>query len=411
MGQQVQDALDGEQRLRAVDRVWSSDRHTRERLDTIVRLARTLFDVPVAAVNLVGRDDVRPVASDGLDARALAREEAPCALVVRDDDELVVEDASAHPRLRDLATVSGDPHLRFYAALPIRPLGQTVGTLCMWSTEPRGLSPRDREIFQDLAAWAETEIELDQDASEAREVQRRLLPSAAPDVPGIGIGGRCVPARSIGGDLYDWRVVERPGETSVQVALADVMGKGLPAAITAAGLRAVLRGTARFNSLEAMMLRLSESLLDDPHEESVVAASPSTGPVFATLFAARVHEGGAFEWIDAGHGWACVVDPSGGFRELTAGELPLGIEAASSWTARRDRLEPGEALLVVSDGVLGEHPDLASLAGRLSTLCASSTTAQALVDGIVDLGVLSHGGRPHDDVTALAVVRPREGAI
>ncbi|QWC85520.1 SpoIIE family protein phosphatase [Nocardioidaceae bacterium] len=400
MGTQQPGILDDAQRLAAVEQARAIGDSTAQRLDALVRLARTLLDVPVAAVNLVGREDVRPLAVDGEDPWRVARDEGPCSLVVRDGREIVVDDAKQDPRLRDLAPVAGDPHLRFYAARPIRPSGHTIGTLCLWGREPRTLSTGDRRMFEDLTSWIETQLEVESGVEEAREVQAKLLPSRPPAIEGLSVAGRCLPTRAIGGDLYDWRLVQREQEELLQVGVVDVMGKGLSAAVTAAGLRAVLRGTARFSTLDDMLVRLSESLLTEAED-----LDDGLDPILATLFSARLHPDGRVWWVDAGHGLACILSRSGSVRILSSGEPALGVDQDVAWTVHEDRLGADDVLLIVSDGVVGPFSDLQAQSPQLASLWRDVDGPAALVDRVVDLGLLSSGGSHVDDITVLAVAR------
>lgn len=132
------------------------------RLDEIVTLARTLFDVPVALVSLVEQDRQVFAARNGLVACETSREVSFCSHALGSSDILVVPDALLDPRFSDNPLVVGDPFMRFYAGAPLRtPEGHDIGTLCVIDTRPRnGFSGRDRRALRDLAKLVLDQLEL-----------------------------------------------------------------------------------------------------------------------------------------------------------------------------------------------------------------------------------------------------------
>lgn len=334
-------------RVQEVRALHLLDTGPEERFDRIVRLTRRLFDVPVAAIQLVDADRLYAKSSHGLPGRELPRRGSLCTRVVDGGQVCVVPDLLDDPELRTHPLVTAEPGLRFYAGHPLRgPAGRVVGALYVSDTRPRTFDATERGLLADLAGWTETELALDAELDEAGQVQQALLPREAPAVAGYDIAGVCRPARSVGGDVYDWHLVQG----QVQVTLADVMGKGLGAALLAAGLRALLRGASRFNALDEAVTRAAAAM--DP---DLVGAG-----CFVTLWTARIDPlSHRLQYVDAGHGLATVVSPDGSSRRLAGEDLPLGVVTGGRWTAREDRLEVGETLVCCSDGVLDRLPTLA----------------------------------------------------
>ncbi len=369
-------------------------RPVEDRFDRVVRLAQELFHVPIVAINLVQDDEVHPLAVAGGTRSPIPSAVAFCSTTVRGEGQMLVADTARDARFSDNPLVTEDPRIRFYAGQPLSAHGQRVGTLCLLDDEPRDLTVDESRMLRDLGRWVEQEIALDHEALQAREVQRRLLPRRTPDVPGLEVAASCVPAREVGGDLYDWQLV---GDR-LQVLLVDVMGKGITAAVLAAGIRAVLRGVSVFNPLSTSVGRVAKSTEEDFADSAA----------FATLFAARVDPAdGSFEYVDAGHGLAVVVGPDGEARQLRSESLPIGIAREEQWLAIEDRLEPGETLLVVSDGVLDAFPDMAGVLAGLRSLMVQHPDAETLVDRIVSWAA-THAPPmgQSDDITAVAVTRP-----
>ncbi|MGN6751790.1 MAG: PP2C family protein-serine/threonine phosphatase [Intrasporangium sp.] len=325
------------ERLAALQELDILDTPPEERFDRIVRLAKRLFDVPIALISLIDEDRQWNKASVGGVPDQVPRHETVCDHTIRQDHALVVPDLLLDPRFERLPLVREQPGLRFYAGHPLSAAGQRVGSLCIVGTEPRELSAAEHEVLADLASWAEKELADQEELTHAGEVQRKLLPRHTPDLPGYTIAGSCVTARQVGGDFYDWFELD----DGVQLELADVMGKGIAAAIIAAGVRAVLRGASRFNDLARAVTRSAASLEDDLAETST----------FVTAFCARLDPGsGRLDYVDAGHGLAVILDSDGAYRRLSGGGLPLGAVPGETWRADSTTLDRGEWLVVVSDG-------------------------------------------------------------
>ena len=131
-----------------------------ERFDRVTRLAKRLFNVPVAKVTLVSSDAVFTMSCAGAEAGTrVPREISFCSHAILSDDILVVPDALLDPRFCDSPFVTDEPHIRFYAGCPLTvPNGCKLGTLCLVDTVPRTLSEEDIKLLRDLAAMVEHEM-------------------------------------------------------------------------------------------------------------------------------------------------------------------------------------------------------------------------------------------------------------
>ncbi|HEX3634655.1 MAG TPA: sensor domain-containing diguanylate cyclase [Paraburkholderia sp.] len=130
-----------------------------ERFDRLTRLAKRLFDVPIALVSLVDEDRQWFKSCIGLAASETSRDVSFCAHAILDDDILMVPDTLADARFHDNPLVTDDPNIRFYAGCPLTvPNGSKLGTLCLIDTKPRGLDEEERELLRDLAHMAEQEL-------------------------------------------------------------------------------------------------------------------------------------------------------------------------------------------------------------------------------------------------------------
>lgn len=379
-------------RLSALRDLRILDTPQEERFDRVVRLAQRLFDVPMVAVNLIDEDRQWTKAGIGVSGDR-PREETFCTRALEAKGSLVVEDAGADERFRCLPAVDS-AGVRFYAGAPLKaPGGQPVGTLCIVDTEPRELSDLEQRLLEDLAGWVEKELAFHQELLQAAEVQRRLLPARPPEVPGFEVAGRCVLAREVGGDFFDWF----PVDDQLQVVLADVMGKGIAAAIIAAGVRSVLRGASRFNELEEAVTRSATSLEADLSETAT----------FVTAFCGRLDpRNGVLQYVDAGHGLTGVLGADGeSYRQLVSDGLPLGTLPDDTWTAKVTMLMPGETLVSVSDGVLDFFDSPVEALERVLKENRDAATAEDLVDRICGIP----GDRMAEDDLTVVVVRRTGG--
>lgn len=378
-------------RTEALHALGVLDTSREERYDQVVRLARTVFDVPMAAVNLVDTDRQWTKAEVGLDGlQRTPLVESMCRYTIREPGTMVVPDAAADQRFHDNRFVRRAPFVRFYAGHPLRaPGGERVGSLCLLDTRPRQLSAREHKILQQMAGWVEKELTLHRDLDRAGRIQQLLMPRTAPALPGYQLAGQCTPSWQIGGDFYDWNVMEG----QLQLHVVDVMGKGVPAALIAASVRAVLRAAARFDDLQ-QAVTWATSALGQQLED--------TG-TFVTSFCARLDPAtGAVDYVDAGHGLAVVLDGAGGHRRLEPSGLPLGALPGSTWEAHRTVLAPGQTLLVVSDGFLDFFDDLDTALARAVEVNLRSAGACDLVEAFTACA-RAHDHR--DDATVVALRR------
>jgi sigma-B regulation protein RsbU (phosphoserine phosphatase) len=233
----------------------------------------------------------------------------------------------------------------------------------------------------------------------ARQVQLALLPSRDPSPPGWTLWSHTRPANDVGGDLIDY--LEAPAPGSLGVALGDVAGKGLGAALLMAKLQASLRAVAPgCRDLGALGDRLNGILCRDGLENR-----------FATLFYLEAPEsGGPVRFLNAGHNPPLLVRASG-VEEVRAAGRPLGMFPDSTYAEGELRFDPGDLLIVYSDGLVEAHDATEKEFGleRLKTLAPAlrdrppGEAGRLLLDEVDRfLGDL----RPHDD---LSIVLFRQG--
>jgi diguanylate cyclase (GGDEF)-like protein len=131
-----------------------------ERFDRLTRLARRLFDVPIALVSLVDANRQWFKSCLGLPVSETPRDVSFCAHAILGDEIMTVPDTLADARFHDNPLVTDNPNIRFYAGCPlVVPNGSKLGTLCLIDVKPRGgLDDEERELLRDLARMAEQEL-------------------------------------------------------------------------------------------------------------------------------------------------------------------------------------------------------------------------------------------------------------
>ena len=129
-----------------------------ERFDRLTRLARKLFDVPIALVSLIDADRQWFKSSAGLEAKETPREISFCGHAILTEDILAVTDTALDERFHDNPLVTGDPKIRFYAGCPLIVSNGKLGTLCLIGQEPREFDENDRALLHDLARIVEQEL-------------------------------------------------------------------------------------------------------------------------------------------------------------------------------------------------------------------------------------------------------------
>jgi sigma-B regulation protein RsbU (phosphoserine phosphatase) len=173
----------------------------------------------------------------------------------------------------------------------------------------------------------------------AAEIQRDFLPRSLPSCEGFGMAGRAVPCLEVGGDYYDAICFE--GQR-LGLAVADVSGKGVGAALLMASLRAWLRAELAHGTALA---ELAAKLNDFIHQSS-------DNQSFITFFFAELdRHTGSLRYINAGHNPALVIARDGGVRELQGTGLCLGMLSGRAYEVGAAGLAPGEVLVLYTDGI------------------------------------------------------------
>jgi len=299
-------------------------------------------------------------------------------------------------------------------AVPIQGRRGRLGALALAEREVRGgTAPFGLTDMESLALYAaqaaiafenatlhveslEREL-LERELALATTIQRQLLPATFPVPEGFAVAARSESCRQVGGDFYE--VVASPAGSVLM--LADVAGKGVPAALMASSLDAAVRVLARgLPEVGDLADQLHSHLLDAIPENK-----------FATVFLARLVASGEVDYVSAGHNPAVLVSQGGDVELLHACGPPLGLIPGVTYPAERARLDEGSTLVVYTDG-LSEAPSSRSDEDfgveRIAEVVTRHRHAplDALITALFTAVRDFTGGAPlHDDRSVLAVRR------
>ena len=167
---------DEPERLKALAQYGLSSERPLPSLEPVVQIAAHAFDVPAAAVNMIGRDEVFFAASSGIGECDMGRDISFCAHAITQDEVLVVEDARLDARFHDNPLVTGPAQIRFYAGVPVRsPDGHALGALCVIDSKPRAsFSHEDRTRLKEMAELVCDRLELRRLEVAGQESQRKF---------------------------------------------------------------------------------------------------------------------------------------------------------------------------------------------------------------------------------------------
>ncbi|MFI5087187.1 MAG: PP2C family protein-serine/threonine phosphatase [Terriglobales bacterium] len=244
-------------------------------------------------------------------------------------------------------------------------------------------------------------VTMKRDLEIAREIQRWLVPATPPQIPGLEIAFWSRPANTVAGDYYDVVPMQFDGEgPNVLLAVADVAGKSLPAALLMATFQASLRTLAS----------TSRSLPDLVRGVNRYACAHSLdGRRFTTAFLARLNPAtGELIYTNAGHNAPLLWRAEGTLERLDVGGIPLGIQSECAYECGSSILRHGDMLVIFTDGVVeavnerGEEYEESRLIPLVERCSAKG--AQGLVDSLTfELKLFGGQASQHDDITCMAV--------
>lgn len=270
--------------------------------------------------------------------------------MIKNRKPLLVQDLQNDPRFRSLADVDSD--IRSVLSVPLKVKDRLIGSINLFNKIDSTFADNDQRLLSIIATQSAQVIEnarlyeeerekerMMRDLIMAQEIQKSLLPEEDPHLPGVDIAGRNVPAQAVGGDYFDF--IPLSG-TRLAVALGDVSGKGIPAALLMSNLQAALRSQTSSSPLPKDCITQVNRLLH----------SCTDSEKFVTMFYGLFNaEDKSLHYTNAGHNHPIVLDPQKDPTLLDVGGIVLGAVPQFPYEEGKIELKPGQILILYSDGI------------------------------------------------------------
>lgn len=272
---------------------------------------------------------------------------------IRERMALLISDAAADQRFQAIDSVVTH-RIRTAICAPLIAQDAVLGVLYIDShTHMADYGQEDLELLTGIADQASMAISnallhknlveqnrLERELEIARTIQANLLPHQPPIVPGFDLAAMTLPAKRVGGDYYDFIEID---SDRLGVAVADVSGKGVPAAILTASVRAALQAEARRR--ESPLETILENL-------NAMACRDAANNMFVALFFGILQlSTRRFRYINAGHCYPLIFEADSSEKQLEKGGCVLGVMPDRKFEQGEVRLSPGSTLVMYSDGV------------------------------------------------------------
>ncbi len=325
-----------------------------EILTTILDKLQAVIEFDAAGVFLFDREDKEliPISHRGFDdnKRHLLRRKSDEGLVgsaVSRNEVVLVRDVNADPRYKNARDAT-----RSELVIPIAALGRLIGAFDLERDIIDGFSAEDVSLATAFAGIAGVAIErarlyretldkhrLDDELQIARSIQESFLPKSDPDLPGFEIAGLNVPSEAVGGDYYDFIPIV---ENQVGIAIGDVSGKGIPAALIMAAFRASLIAEIRNNYAIRTIFAKVNSLMEETSER---------GRFVSGLYGVLDAKNKVLTFANAGHNPGLLCRQDGTIEYLTEGGPLFGVVRDQVYEERPISLRSGDFMLWYTDGV------------------------------------------------------------
>ncbi len=209
----------------------------------------------------------------------------------------------------------------------------------VYSTTRSRLESRNRQLEERVQAESRALQLHQEDFERAREIQQALMPTQLPQIQGCDLAAGCQPARMVGGDYYD---AIRLGDARAAIAIGDVSGKGMAAALLMSNLQAIVRAFAPSGLAPAELCAKANQL---------IAANVAPGKYITFFYAVLEAVHMRLDYCNAGHNPPILRRRDGALERLGEGGPVLGVLAGAAYTAGAVELRPGDCLVLYTDGI------------------------------------------------------------
>ncbi|MEO8659813.1 MAG: SpoIIE family protein phosphatase [Bryobacteraceae bacterium] len=332
--------------------------------------------------------------------------------VLDDKASLLVRDVLLDPSFRDRESIVAQ-NVRRFLAVPLQTSEKVIGLIYVDTSELEGeFMPEDLNLLTVMANVAAIRIEharlneveaaekvMANELQQAAEIQRQFLPAQAPVVEGLDLAGYNAACRGVGGDYYHIHALD---DGRVALIVGDVAGKGMPAALLMSNLQAKVQVLLeQLDGVAAMVSRLNKLIASNCPDNRFIT-------FFIGVISATRDQ---MVYCNAGHNPPMLVRADGTVQTLRGGGLILGVLARAQYEERRCALEPGDMVVLYSDGVTeAVCPETREEfeEERLSDLISAhgAEPAAAVLEHVREAVALwSAGAPPADDITLVVAKR------
>ena len=329
--------------------------------------------------------------------------------MLKNQRPLVVNDFESEKRFR---VPSERGSIRSLLCVPMKLKGRLIGVVNVFNKKGGvGFSPGDQRLLSIIATQSAQVVEnarlmeeqkaleiLQEELRLARDIQKKLLPKEPPRVPGYDVVGLSEPAKRVGGDYFDYL---RLDDGRLGLCLADVSGKGITAALIMSNLQATMRSQGRLAPDVAACVAAANDMLH----------ASTDSDKFATMFYGVLDtETHRLEYCNAGHNPPVMLPGRNGRSLLQAGGPVLGVLPGFAYELAETVFEPGQTLLIYSDGFSeAMNPRFEEFSDERLLVTAETNAALApgrLIDMLVgEVSTFCAGAPQADDMTIMAVQR------
>ena len=246
-------------------------------------------------------------------------------------------------------------------------------------------------------------IRMEKDLDLARNIQRRILPKRLPEPRGWSCSAANLPYQAVGGDLYDLWLVKDPLQGDrLHLAVGDISGKGIPAALMMTQLSSFLHamGDQRVGDWGRLAHRLNDRMNEVRDRNR-----------YATLFVGSLNpEDGRLRYVNCGHNPPLIVPKSGPARRLAPTGPMVGLLPGATWQEGIDRMDLGDSLVVFTDGLVEAESLQGVEFGDDSIVAVVQAAPEEDADGLLErilVACFKHmeGAGFRDDVTLMVIRR------
>jgi len=431
MSEDIQKELsDAKKKLRMYEGLFeanaavTSSLHMREVLNLVMEKARELLNTEAASIFLLDdkTDELVLEVSTNLSERfndeskkiRFPRGKGVAGWVAKSGKPVLTDDIS-----KDHRFYIGVQHrtgfvTRSYLCVPLKLQDRIIGTAqVMNRNDSSSFNEDDLNIMEGFARQAAIALEnsrlheeelakkrLEEEMEQAHRIQANLFPANDPEIPGYDISGITFACRWVGGDYYDFIMSDKG---NLGIAVGDVCGKGMPAAVMMSTTQAVLRSlTNQGLSLNKIVPNLNNYLYKNTSVDK-----------FVTFFYGELDsKTNEFNYINGGHNPPFIIRKNGSIELMPEGGLILGVVENYEYEVGNIHLDVGDVAILYTDGVTEVHNEKGGMFGeeRLMDLIRKvvDKPAHDIIDSVHTAGVKFSGKRGLDDDFTILCIKRRE---